>query len=125
MLARIRSAAVLGVDAYMMEIEVDMASGMPSFSTVGPPQGAVKEGRERVSAALANAGFSMPLRRITVNLAPADIRKDGSSLDLPIALGILVASDQLPEDRLRDQVVIGEVGLEGDLRPVRGALSMA
>ncbi len=78
-----------------------------------------------MSAALANAGFCFPLRRITVNLAPADIRKDGSAFDLPIALGILVASGQLPEERLRDQAVIGEVGLEGDLRPVRGALSMA
>ncbi|MDQ3223172.1 MAG: ATP-dependent protease, partial [Gemmatimonadota bacterium] len=125
MLARIRSAAVLGIDAYPVDVEVDITNGLPSFSTVGLPQGAVKEGRERVSAALANAGFAFPLRRITVNLAPADIRKDGSAFDLPIALGILVASGQLPEERLRDHAVIGEVGLEGDLRPVRGALSMA
>ena len=125
MLARIRSAAILGIDAYPVDVEVDICNGLPSFSTVGLPQGAVKEGRERVSAALANAGFSFPLRRITVNLAPADIRKDGSAFDLPIALGILVASGQLPADRLEDQVIIGEVGLEGDLRPVRGALSMA
>jgi len=124
-LARICSAAVLGIDAYPVEVEVDITNGLPSFSTVGLPQGAVKEGRERVSAALANAGFSFPLRRITVNLAPADIRKDGSAFDLPIALGILVASGQLPEERLRNHAVIGEVGLEGDLRPVRGALSMA
>jgi magnesium chelatase family protein len=108
-----------------VDVEVDITNGLPTFSTVGLPNGAVKEGRERVSAALANAGFSFPLRRITVNLAPADIRKDGSAFDLPIALGILVASGQLPEDRIQDQVIIGEVGLEGDLRPVRGALSMA
>jgi magnesium chelatase family protein len=125
MLARIRSAAVLGIDAYPVDVEVDITNGLPSFSTVGLPQGAVKEGRERVGAALVNAGFSFPLRRITVNLAPADIRKNGSAFDLPIALGILVASSQLPEDRLRNQMVLGEVGLEGDLRPVRGALSMA
>ncbi|HVD33867.1 MAG TPA: YifB family Mg chelatase-like AAA ATPase [Gemmatimonadales bacterium] len=125
MLARIRSAAVLGIDAYPVDVEVDITNGLPSFSTVGLPQGAVKEGRERVGAALLNAGFSFPLRRITVNLAPADIRKNGSAFDLPIALGILVASGQLPEDRLRNQMVLGEVGLEGDLRPVRGALSMA
>jgi magnesium chelatase family protein len=125
MLARIRSAAVLGVDAYPVDVEVDITNGLPTFSTVGLPQGAVKEGRERVSAALTNAGFSFPLRRITVNLAPADVRKNGSAFDLPIALGILVASGQLPEERLRDQMVLGEVGLEGDLRPVRGALSMA
>jgi magnesium chelatase family protein len=125
MLARIRSAAVLGVDAYPVDVEVDITNGLPTFSTVGLPQGAVKEGRERVSAALANAGFSFPLRRITVNLAPADIRKNGSAFDLPIALGILVASGQLPENGLCDQMVLGEIGLEGDLRPVRGVLSMA
>ncbi len=125
MLSRIRSASVLGVDAYLMDVEVDLASGMPSFATVGLPHGAVKEGRERVTAALLNGGFSFPLKRITVNLAPADIRKDGSSLDLPIALGILTASGQLPPEALEGQVVLGEVGLEGDLRPVRGALSMA
>jgi magnesium chelatase family protein len=125
MLARICSAAVLGVDAYPVDVEVDITNGLPSFSTVGLPHGAVKEGRERVSAALVNAGFSFPLRRITVNLAPADIRKDGSAFDLPIALGILVASGQLPGDRIQNRMVLGEVGLEGDLRPVRGALSMA
>jgi magnesium chelatase family protein len=125
MLARIRSAAVLGIDAYPVDVEVDITNGLPSFSTVGLPHGAVKEGRERVSAALVNAGFSFPLRRITVNLAPADIRKDGSGFDLPIALGILVASGQLPESGLGDQMVLGEIGLEGDLRPIRGALSMA
>src|SRR4051794_23768315 len=125
MLARIRSAAVLGIDAYLVDVEVDITNGLPSFSTVGLPNGAVKEGRERVCPGLANAGFSFPLRRITVNLAPADIRKDGSAFDLPIALGILVASGQLPEEGLSDQMVFGEVGLEGDLRPIRGALSMA
>jgi magnesium chelatase family protein len=125
MLSRIRSAAVLGIDAFPVEVEVDISNGMPSFSTVGLPHGAVKEGRERVSAALANAGFQFPLRRITVNLAPADIRKDGSALDLPIALGLLVASGQLPEANLKHAMVLGEVGLEGDLRPIRGALSVA
>ena len=125
MLARIRSAAVLGIDAYPVDVEVDLVNGLPSFSTVGLPQGAVKESRERVSAALANAGFSFPLRRITVNLAPADVRKNGSAFDLPIALGILVASGQLPDHGLEGQMVLGELGLEGDLRPIRGALSMA
>jgi magnesium chelatase family protein len=125
LLARIRSAAVLGIDAYPVDVEVDISSGLPSFSTVGLPHGAVREGRERVSAALANAGYTFPLKRITVNLAPADIRKGGTGLDLPIALGLLVASEQLPQDGLDEQVIVGEVGLEGDLRPVRGALSMA
>jgi magnesium chelatase family protein len=125
MLARVRSAAVLGIEAYPVDVEVDIANGLPSFSTVGLPHGAVKEGRERVAAALANAGLSYPLKRITVNLAPADVRKDGSALDLPIAIGILAASDQIPEQILREHFIMGEVGLEGDLRPVRGALSMA
>ena len=129
MLARVCSAAVLGIDAYLVEVEIDISSGLPSFSTVGLPQGAVREGRERVAAALANAGYTLPLRRITVNLAPADVPKQGSAFDLPIALGVLIASEQLPAtldgaDRRRT-VVAGELGLEGDLRPVRGALPMA
>ncbi len=124
MLARIRSAAVLGIDAYLVEVEVDITNGLPSVATVGLPHGAVKEGRERVTAALVNAGYAFPLKRITINLAPADVRKDGSGFDLPIALGILVASEQLAGEGLADQLVVGEVGLEGDLRPVRGALSM-
>ncbi|HET9293961.1 MAG TPA: YifB family Mg chelatase-like AAA ATPase [Gemmatimonadales bacterium] len=124
MLSRIRSAAVLGIDAYLVDVEVDITTGLPSFATVGLPQGAVKEGRERVNAALVNAGFDFPLRKITVNLAPADVRKDGSAFDLPIALGILVASGQLDGEEIRNQMILGEVGLEGDLRPVRGALSM-
>ena len=111
MLSRIRSAAVLGIDAFPVEVEVDISSGLPSFSTVGLPNGAVREGRERVSAALANAGFHLPLRRITVNLAPADIRKDGSALDLPIALGLLLASGQIPKANLKHTMVLGEVGL--------------
>jgi len=125
MLSRVRSAAILGIDAYPVDVEVDISSGLPSFATVGLPHGAVREGRERIGAALANAGYAFPLRRITVNLAPADIQKTGSGLDLPIALGVLVASGQLPDQALDGLMIVGEVGLEGDLRPVRGALSMA
>ena len=105
------------------------AAACPPFDTVGLPQGAVREGKERVNAALANAGYSLPLRRITVNLAPADVPKQGSAFDLPIALGVLIASEQLPvlpdAARGRRTVVAGELGLEGDLRPVRGALPIA
>ncbi|HEU5218859.1 MAG TPA: magnesium chelatase domain-containing protein, partial [Gemmatimonadales bacterium] len=125
MLARLRSAAVLGIDAYLVEVEVDLANGLPNFATVGLPQGAVKEGRERVTAALINAGYDFPLRRITVNLAPADVPKAGSAFDLPVALGILAASEQLPAAALEGTVCFGELGLEGSLRPVRGTLSMA
>src|SRR5216117_3440767 len=125
MLARVRSAAVLGIDGYLVEVETDIASGLPTFVTVGLPQGAVKEGRDRVSAALANTGYTFPLRRITVNLAPADIRKEGSAFDLPIALGILAATEQVTGDRLSKIAVLGELGLEGAIRPVRGALPVA
>ncbi len=120
-----RSAAVLGIDAYIVDVEVDLANGLPSFTTVGLPQGAVREGRERVGAALVNSGFEVPLRRITVNLAPADIPKAGSAFDLPIALGVLAASGQIPAASVGDEIAVGELGLTGDLRPVRGALSMA
>ncbi len=125
MLASIRSAAVLGIDAYPVDVEVDISSGLPSFATVGLPNGAVREGRQRINAALANAGFVLPLKRITVNLAPADIHKTGSGLDLPIAIGVLVASGQLAGAGVGGVMLVGEIGLEGDLRPVRGALPMA
>ncbi|MGH7568201.1 MAG: YifB family Mg chelatase-like AAA ATPase [Gemmatimonadales bacterium] len=125
MLARVRSAAVLGIDAYLVDVETDIANGLPTFATVGLPQGAVKEGRERVYAALANTGYTFPLKRITVNLAPADIRKEGSAFDLPIALGILAATEQIARDRLDRVAVLGELGLEGAIRPVHGALPVA
>ncbi len=125
MLARVRSAALIGIDACLVEVEADLANGLPSFATVGLPQGAVKEGRERVSAAIVNAGFVAPLKRTTINLAPADIKKDGCGFDLPIAIAILVASEQLPVASLVDALLVGELGLEGALRPVRGAISIA
>jgi len=125
MLARLKSAAVLGIDAYLVDVETDLSNGLPYFTTVGLPQGAVKEGKERVTAALVNSGFEYPLRRITVNLAPADVRKEGSGFDLAVALGILAASEQIQAASLEGIVVLGELGLQGDLRPVRGALPMA
>src|SRR5213595_3455673 len=125
MLARVRSAAVLGIDAYLVEVETDIASGLPTFVTVGLPQGAVKAGRDRVSAALANTGYTLPRKRVTINLAPADIKKEGSAFDLPIALGILAATEQIKGERLGKIAVLGELGLEGAIRPVRGALPVA
>jgi magnesium chelatase family protein len=116
---------VLGIDAYLVDVETDIANGLPTFATVGLPQGAVKEGRERVYAAIANTGYTFPLKRITVNLAPADIRKEGSAFDLPIAVGILAATEQIGGSRIGDVVVLGELGLEGAIRPVRGALPVA
>ena len=120
---------MVGIDAYIVQVEADIANGLPSFATVGLPQNAVKEGRERVAAAVVNSGFDFPLKRITVNLAPADIKKSGSAFDLPIALGILSAALGADADEgarsLDDYVVVGELGLEGDVRPVRGALCIA
>ncbi|MEP6744130.1 MAG: YifB family Mg chelatase-like AAA ATPase [Gemmatimonadota bacterium] len=125
MLARIQAAAVLGIDAYLVDVEVDITNGLPSFSTVGLPHGAVREGRERIWPALANCGYKIPLKKITILLAPADVPKSGSAFDLPVAIGILVASEQILAHGLAGAVVVGELGLEGDLRPVRGVLSMA
>lgn len=125
MLAAIRSAAVFGIEAYDVTVEVDCALGLPQFTIVGLPAGSVKESRERVSAALVNSGFALPPRRVTVNLAPADIRKDGTAFDLPIALGILVATGQLPADAATGLVVVGELGLDGSVRAIRGALPVA
>lgn len=125
MLAAIRSAAVLGIDAYDVTVEVDAAQGLPQWTIVGLANGAVKESRERVGAALVNSGFTLPPRRITVNLAPADTRKEGSAFDLPIALGILVATGQLAPDAVENRVFVGELSLDGALREIRGALSVA
>ncbi len=125
MLARVRTAAILGVDAHSVVVEVDAAPGLPAMATVGLAQSAVKEGKERVLAAIHNAGFEVPPRKITVNLAPADIKKEGSHFDLPIACGLLAATEQLTGERLARFALAGELGLDGALRPIRGALSMA
>jgi magnesium chelatase family protein len=125
MLAAIRSAAVLGIDAYDVTVEVDVAQGLPQFTIVGLAAGAVKESRERVCAALVNSGLALPPRRITVNLAPADRRKEGTAFDLPIALGALVATGQLLPEAVAGIVAVGELGLDGCLRAMRGTLSIA
>ncbi len=125
MLAAVRSAAVLGVDAFDVTVEVDCTRGLPQWTIVGMPAGSVKESRERVSAALANAGITLPPRRVTVNLAPADVAKTGTAFDLPIAVGVLVAFELLDARRIRDAVFLGELGLDGSVRPVRGVLSVA
>ena len=125
MLAAVRSAAVLGIDAYDVTVEVDVSLGLPQWTIVGLAAGAVRESRDRVSAALSNSGFDVPHRRVTINLAPADVRKEGSAFDLPIALGFLAATSQLDPSALDAIVAIGELGLDGTLRPVRGTLSVA
>jgi magnesium chelatase family protein len=126
MLATAFSSATLGVDAYLIEVEVDVAKGgFGKFIVVGLPDAAVRESAERVAVALRSQGLKMPGTRVLVNLAPADIRKEGPSFDLPIAIGILAASGQVPPERLSEFLVTGEVSLEGGVRPVSGVLPMA
>lgn len=125
MLARVNSAAVLGIDAYAVQVEVDISRGLRSFIIVGLPDVAVRESRERVESAIRNSGFEFPLERITVNLAPADIRKEGPSFDLSIALGILLATGQVSIDELDETVLTGELSLDGHLRRVAGVLPIA
>ncbi|GBD95972.1 MAG TPA: ATP-binding protein [Nitrospirae bacterium] len=126
MLSRILSASLIGIDAHAVEVEVDITSkGLPHFSTVGLPDTAVKESKDRVRAALKNTGFNFPLKQITVNLAPADIKKEGSAFDLPIAIGITVAEGIIEPDAVKGYLLSGELSLDGRIKPVRGALSMA
>lgn len=124
MLARILTAALRGVDALPVWTEVSITPGLPTFTVVGLPVGAVREGRERVVAALRNVGVILPHERITVNLAPADMRKEGSAFDLPIALGLMVAAGEVPAAALAGWAFLGELGLDGSLRPVRGVLPL-
>ena len=119
------SRALVGVRAPSVEVEVDLAGGLPALAIVGLPEAAVKEARDRVRTALTNSGFQFPTARVTVNLAPADLPKAGGRFDLPIALGILAASGQLPPDRLTGVELMGELTLDGRLRPVRGTLAAA
>ncbi|GBE57129.1 competence protein ComM [bacterium BMS3Abin01] len=125
MLARMFSHAVLGMDASPVEVETDLGRGLPAFSIVGLPDAAVRESRERVRAGITNSEYDFPLRRITVNLAPADIRKEGPAFDLPIALSLLAASEQLPSGRLAEYSAAGELSLDGSVRRINGALSLA
>ncbi|MDE3150622.1 MAG: YifB family Mg chelatase-like AAA ATPase [Gemmatimonadota bacterium] len=125
MLAAIRSAAVLGIEAYDVTVEVDVSPGLPQWSIVGLASSSVKESRERVIAALANSGLTLPPRRITVGLSPADVHKTGSAFDLPIAVGLLAALGVIPESVGARLAVLGELGLDGSVRAVRGVLPVA
>ena len=125
MLAKVLSSAVLGIDAYIVEVETDLFPQLPAFAMVGLPDNAVKESKERVQSAIKNSGFYFPQKKVTINLAPADIKKEGSSFDLPIAIGILAATGQLTREVFDDYVILGELSLDGSLRPIHGALPMA
>ncbi len=125
MLARVGSACLSGIEAALVSVEVDVAAGLPAFTMVGLPDSTVRESRERVRSAIRNAGFAFPMERITVSLAPADLRKEGAAFDLPIALGILAATGGLKREPLAGLVVLGELGLDGEVRAVRGVLPVA
>mgnify|MGYP006279589251 CR=1 FL=1 len=129
MLARIRSGAVLGIDAYAVDVELDVSVGIQVFHIVGLPKGAVREARLRIPSALESAGFEFPNQRITLNLAPADIKKDGTAFDLPMTVGLLVAQHEIPAERdgfrIEDYLIVGELGLNGEVRGIEGALPLA
>lgn len=125
MLSRVWSASLVGIEAVKVGVEVDVAGGLPGIVIVGLPDTAIQEARERVKAALKNAGYAVPMRKVVINLTPADLRKEGPSFDLPISVGILAASEQVNADRLGDYLFLGEVSLDGSLRPVAGVLPIA
>ena len=125
MFKRVFSGGISGVEAYLVEVEVDMSDGLPCFDLVGTLTQEVREARERVKTALKNLGFSLPPKRITVNLSPANVRKEGCGYDLPIAVAVLAVMGMLPDGELERTVLVGELSLDGTVRPVRGSLSLA
>ena len=125
MLAKLKTYALVGIDAVPVEVEVDVAQGLPKTIMVGLPDAAVRESTHRIERALANLGYQRPSGRVVINLAPADLRKDAASFDLPIALGMMVGTGQLDSDGLEDWALVGELALDGTMRPIKGALSMA
>jgi magnesium chelatase family protein len=125
LIAKILSSAVIGIDAFTIEVEVDITPGLPAFTTVGLPEATVKESKDRVKTAISNSGFTFPDDRITVNLAPANIKKEGTGFDLPIALGILAATGTIPQEIISKYLILGELSLDGRIKPVNGSLPMA
>ena len=122
MLAKVESCCTSGIDAYLVDVEVDIANGLPSFSIVGLPDAAIRESRDRIRSAIKNSGFQFPQKRITVNLAPANIKKEGAGFDLPIAIGILVTNGSLDQESLKDYIICGELSLDGKVRHIKGIL---
>ena len=126
LLAKVHSCTLLGIKGIPLEIEVDISDGLPAFDIIGLPDASVREAKERVRAAIRNSGFSFPYSRVTVNLAPADLKKEGSAFDLAIAVGLLAATGQIPRGEMLDKAVfVGELSLDGNLRGINGTLAMA
>lgn len=125
LISHVYSAGLIGIDAYRIDVELNISLGLPTWNTVGLPESAVKESKDRVISAVHNCTYEFPYRRITINLAPADIKKEGTAFDLPIALGLLSATSLIPQEKLRNYLLVGELSLTGKLRRIRGALSVA
>jgi magnesium chelatase family protein len=125
MLSVVNSCSLLGLESYMVQVEVDVTDGLPNFDIVGLPDASIRESKDRVRSAIKNSGFKFPSRRVTVNLAPADTKKAGPIFDLPIALGVLAATEQLGTNTLQQYCVLGELSLSGELRKVPGVIAMA
>ncbi|MBI2981383.1 MAG: hypothetical protein HYY44_03660, partial [Deltaproteobacteria bacterium] len=125
MLSSVQSAGLLGIDAYPVEVEVDIAPGLAKWNTVGLPESSVRESQDRVIAAIKNSGYQFHRRRITINLAPADVKKEGTAFDLPIALGLLASSELVDREKISKVLMAGELSLHGEIRPISGALSIA
>ncbi|HON84272.1 MAG TPA: magnesium chelatase domain-containing protein, partial [Caldisericia bacterium] len=125
MYAKVKSLTNVGLKVYEVIVEVDISVGLPSFTIVGLPDTSVQEAKERVRAAIKNSGFDFPARRITVNLAPGELKKEGTIFDLPIAIGILAASGELNPEIVNSYYFAGELSLEGDLRKIKGGLSLS
>lgn len=124
MYGKLHSACLHGIDGVVIQVEVDLANGLPQTSIIGLPDSSIRESIERVRAAIKNCGFTYPLKRVTVNLAPADLRKEGSSFDLAIAVGILLTSEQWTFSNAGQILILGELALDGTLRPITGVLPM-
>ena len=125
MLSKIQSGTPLGVDAILVDVEVDINTGLQFFNTVGLPEGAVRESKVRVQSAIKNSGYELPQKRITINLAPADLKKEGTAFDLPIAVGIMAADQAVSGKKLSGYVLMGELSLTGEIKPVKGVLPVA
>lgn len=125
MIVKLLSSTVIGIESYSVDVEVDISSGLPQFATVGLPDASVKESKDRIRSAINNSGYEFPANRVTVNLAPADIKKEGTGFDLPIAVGILAAEKLIPKDRLNQFSIVGELSLDGAIKGVHGALTSA
>ena len=124
MVNKVTTATVIGLDAYNVSVETDVLNGIPAFSIVGLPDTAINEARDRVRSAIKNSGFTFPAKKVVINLAPADLKKEGSNFDLPIAVGLLVEEEVLSEEKLKDFAFIGELSLDGSLRGVTGVLPL-